>query len=90
MYCTDSLVRRATALHKSSDDEATVRLHVSDAETLGLQTGAEISIQQNNATATAKVIVDSMVPEGCVLIPEGTELSAGLGASYGTIKVSAL
>jgi NADH-quinone oxidoreductase subunit G len=89
MYCTDSLVRRATALHKSGDEEA-VRLHVNDAETLGLQIGAEISIQQNNATVTANVIVDSMIPEGCVFIPEGTKLSAALGASYGSIKISAL
>ena len=88
LYCTDSLVRRASALHNSDNDEATVRLHLNDAERLGLQTGADISIQQDNATASAKVIVDSMVPEGCVLIPEGTELSAGLGASYGSIKVS--
>ncbi|MCK5918202.1 MAG: molybdopterin-dependent oxidoreductase, partial [Cocleimonas sp.] len=90
MYCTDSLVRRATALHESLDDEATVRLHIKDAETMGLQTGINVCIKQDNAEAIAKVIVDSMIPEGCVLIPEGTQLSADLGASHGTIKVSAV
>ena len=90
MYCSDSLVRRAAALHKSLDDEATVRLHLKDAETLGLQTGMDVNISQDNATATVKVMVDSRIPEGCVLIPEGTEVSASLGTSYGTIKISAI
>jgi NADH-quinone oxidoreductase subunit G len=90
MYCTDSLVRRATALHKSINDESHVRLHASDAEMLGLETGAEISIRQDGISTTAKVIVDSKIPAGCVLIPEGTEISATLGASYGTIRVSAI
>jgi NADH-quinone oxidoreductase subunit G len=90
MYCTDSLVRRATALHKRVEsEEASIRLSVSDAERLGLKNGANISITQNNAKAMAKLVIDQSIPAGCVLIPEGTEVSANLGASFGTVNISA-
>ncbi|MCK5896306.1 MAG: NADH-quinone oxidoreductase subunit G [Cocleimonas sp.] len=90
MYCTDSLVRRATALHKSVEsEEASIRLSVTDADNLGLNNGATISITQGTAKTRAKLVIDQGIPAGCVLIPEGTEVSAHLGASFGTVNISA-
>jgi NADH-quinone oxidoreductase subunit G len=89
MYCTDSLVRRAIALHKSVENEASIALNAADAETLELADVANITITQGEATAKAKLVVDNNIPKGCVLIPEGTEVSACLGASFGMVEVSA-
>ena len=89
MYCTDSLVRRATALHKSVENEASIALNAVDAEVLALVDAASITITQGEATAKTKLVIDNNIPQGCVFIPEGTEVSARLGASFGMVEVSA-
>ena len=88
MYCTDSLVRRATALHKSVKNEASIGLNPADAERLALPEETDVSVTQGEATAKAKLMIDTGIPIGCVLIVEGTEVSASLGASFGTVEVS--
>ena len=89
MYCTDSLVRRATALHKSVENEVSIALNAVDAEVLALVDAASITITQGEATAKTKLVIDNNIPQGCVFIPEGTEVSARLGASFGMVEVSA-
>lgn len=89
IYCTDSLVRRATALHKSIENEAAIRVNVSDAEVLGLSNNAKITVKQDEASTKATLVIDNMIPQGCVFIPEGTEVSACLSASFGTIEINA-
>jgi NADH-quinone oxidoreductase subunit G len=89
MYCTDSLVRRASALHQSIENEASVRLNQQDADALALENNIEINIKQGEARTKANMVIDNLIPQGCVFIAEGTEVSASLGASFGTIEVSA-
>jgi NADH-quinone oxidoreductase subunit G len=90
MYCGDSLVRRATALHKSVENEASIRLHANDVETLGLADGIRIKVTQDDTSTEARLVIDNSIPVGCVLVPEGTDVSARLGTSFGTINISGI
>ena len=81
MYRTDALVRRAHALQQmpQAGDE-NVRLNPVTLATLGLTDGCRVRVQAGGVEASAEVLADPAVPEGCALLDQATRLAAGLPA----------
>jgi NADH-quinone oxidoreductase subunit G len=81
MYRTDALVRRAHALQQmpQAGDE-TVRLNPVTLAMLGLTDGCRVRVQAGGVEASAEVLADPAVPEGCALLDQATRLAAGLPA----------
>jgi NADH-quinone oxidoreductase subunit G len=82
LYRTDALVRRAGALQQmpqAGDDH----LHVSPATLarLGLAAEATARVEAGGSRASARVLSDPSVPDGCCLIYGATDLAAKLSAS---------
>lgn len=87
MYDADTLVRRATALHQGIG-KATLRLNTADAEALALGDATEVKIAQGKESTKAPIMIDDNIPQGCILVPEGTPISARLGSSFGVVTIS--
>ncbi len=88
MYAVDPLVRRAAALqHTMHAAEATIGIHPSVAEKLGLADGDTATAQQNGSGIRFAVSVDDRVAPGCVHLPTAVANSTGLGPAFGVIEV---
>ncbi len=92
IYALDPLVRRAPALQQMTMPGSAfgVYLHPDQAADLGLNAGDTVRLTQNEATATAQVILDDRVPMGCARIPSGVAGSEGLGDQIGPISLARL
>ncbi|MEA3244256.1 MAG: NADH-quinone oxidoreductase subunit NuoG [Pseudomonadota bacterium] len=88
MYGIDSMVRRATALQKTSDaDVASVCLNSADASRLGLSDGDKAVVLQGDADADMDVVVNDSIAEGSVLISQAIETTLELGAAFGSVQI---
>ncbi len=88
-YSVDPTVRRAPALQQTQDC-ADGRAHVNPvlAQSLGMQEGDPVLIEQNGGAATLPIVLDSRVPPGCVLVHGAQAAVATLGAAYGQVSLS--
>jgi NADH-quinone oxidoreductase subunit G len=88
IYCTDSLVRRATSLQLTTDAKPPV-VSVSQATwaQLGLSAGGKVRVSQGTARAELPVKLDATLAPNTVRVPAGHPLTAGLGAMFGAINV---
>jgi NADH-quinone oxidoreductase subunit G len=87
IHFADPLVRRATSLQKTRDAAPpAARMNAATLAKLGLADGAQVKVSLGG-TAILAAQLDAGVPDGCVRIAAGHELTAGLGPMQGEIKV---
>jgi NADH-quinone oxidoreductase subunit G len=91
IYAADSLVRRADALQKTPDAERArhVYLHPDDAQALGVAQVTQITLSQNGQSRVLPLALDPGLARGTVALAAGIAETAGLGARYGAIEISA-
>ncbi|MBX3624542.1 MAG: NADH-quinone oxidoreductase subunit NuoG [Rhizobacter sp.] len=88
IYCTDSLVRRATSLQLTAD----AKPPVADIPSalwlqLGLSEGASVRVSQGKAQAVLPARLDASLASTAVRVPAGHPCTASLGAMFGAITV---
>jgi len=88
IYGIDAIVRRASALQKTHDALDVAYMNSADAKPKGLRDGEKIRLSQNGSDAEATLVIDELIPKGCVVVPMGTPSSAKLGGSFGSIEIS--
>jgi NADH-quinone oxidoreductase subunit G len=88
MYATDPLVRRAPALQRTADaDFRGVHINSGLARELGLRDGESAAVQQNGTRLNFAVVVDDHVPDRCAGLAAGIVETAGLGPSFGPMRI---
>ncbi len=91
-FCGDSLQRRATALQKSAPEQEVVQLNSAEVQRLSLQDTVEnsslVTVAQGNEKLSMPVLVNDLIPDGCVLIASGTQSSSELGSAFGNIEIT--
>jgi len=81
MYAVDSIVRRATALQATHDNPPpAARLNQAEADRLGVFNGTPVTVRMVEGSAELPVVIDSRIPDGCVLVSSGYAETATLGA----------
>ncbi len=89
IYATDPIVRRSQPLQKSMDGkQAFAIMSQTQAATLSVADGDQVSVQQNGSAVSLPAKVDNSIPDGCVWVPTGLPETQALGELFGTIKVS--
>ncbi len=87
IYACDAVVRRAAALQATDDHvEACVHLAPADAEQLGLNGVAQVSVTQGDLHLTLPLSVDARVAPGSVWIPAGVPGSSR-GPACGPVTI---
>lgn len=101
-YAADSLVRRATALQKSSPEQNAIQLNSKEASVLGLKNfvveGSEkagedqqaiaVNVKQGGVSVSMPLLVNDNIPDRCALLAAGTESSGMLGSAFGEIEIT--
>jgi NADH-quinone oxidoreductase subunit G len=88
IYCTDALVRRATALQATRDAQAPVACLSSELwRQLGLQPGASVRVSQDDASVVLPAREDSSLAATAVRVAAGHPSTASLGPMFGAISV---
>ncbi len=91
-FCGDSLVRRADALQKSAPQQNAMQINTAEIARLGLQTSLDenqlIDVKQGVETISMPLILNDAIPDGCVLLPSGTESSSLLGSAFGSVEIT--
>ncbi len=89
-YRSDMLVRRARSLQKTKDAQQNhVTLHSHDVKNLGVEEGAVVTLEQQDATVMVSVKVDDGVPVGCAWLPIGSIELAGFGSLFEPVTLVA-
>jgi len=87
IYFADPLARRAPSLQKTRDAAPPVaRMNAATLAKLGLVSGAQVKVWRDG-TATLLAQLDDGVPDGCVRVAAGHELTSGLGPMQGELTV---
>lgn len=88
MYCTDNIVRRATALQKTMGDRlAVITVNSSLAQQLGIAAGDRIRARQATSSITLPLAVDDRLADGVVLLPSALLQTKGFGESMAAITL---
>ena len=89
-YKSDMLVRRARSLQKTKDAQQNhVTLNSADVQRLGVEAGAVVTLEQQDATVMVSVKIDDGVPVGCAWLPIGSIELAGFGSLFEPINLVA-
>jgi len=87
IHFADALARRAPSLQKTRDAvPPAARMNATTLAKLGLADGAQVKVSLGG-TAILAAQLDAGVPDGCVRVSAGHELTAGLGPMQGEITV---
>jgi NADH-quinone oxidoreductase subunit G len=87
IHFADPLARRAPSLQRTRDAAPpAARMNAATLEKLGLTAGAQVKVSLGG-TAILLAQLDAGVPDGCVRVAAGHELTSGLGPMQGEIKV---
>ncbi|MDR2240105.1 MAG: NADH-quinone oxidoreductase subunit NuoG [Zoogloeaceae bacterium] len=87
IYFADPLARRAASLRQTRDAlPPAARMNAATLAKLGLAPGAQVKVSLGG-TATLPVELDAGVPDGCVRVAAGHELTSGLGPMQGELTV---
>jgi len=90
VYCSDSLVRRASSLQMTTDAKAPqVGLPTALWNQLGLQPGARVRVGQGASTAVLPARLEASLAANAVRVPAGHDDTSALGPMFGPIKVEA-
>jgi NADH-quinone oxidoreductase subunit G len=82
MYVSDPILRRARSLQATRDNPPpAARMNEVEAGKAGLQDGEQVVVRMVEGAAHLPLVIDSRVPDGCVLVPSGHPQTATLGAS---------
>lgn len=91
MYAVDGLCRRSAYLQQTVHAEnAFVGLNPDDAGRKGLVDGHEVKVSQGSDSVILPVRLCSELPAGAVWVKSATDVSIGLGDSFGPISVEAV
>ncbi len=88
IYASDSLVRRAKSLQKTSDAVvAAVRLSTNQAQKAGFEDQQEVVVIQDTNRTQLPLIIDPRVPDGAVWISSALPGTEKLGGQYGEVTL---
>lgn len=88
IYRTDSIVRRASSLQRTTDAKtAEVGLSATQFTRLGISNGDFVRIKQGTASIVLPAILHTNLPENVVRIPAAHKETAALGAMFGSVEV---
>jgi len=88
IYSADAVVRRSVALQKTRDAAIPcVKMHGSELQKLGVQSGDTVKVTQGKATVRLAVQADDAMPAGTARVAAGHPATAELGAMFGMITV---
>ena len=86
-HFADPLARRAPSLQMTRDAAPpAARMNAATLAKLGLTAGAQVKVSLGG-TAVLAVQLDAGVPDGCVRVAAGHELTSGLGPMQGELTV---
>ena len=96
-FSGDSLVRRATALQKSSPEQNAVQLNSKEVALLGLKDLVDdnseevttVEVKQGEVVVSMPLIINDNIPDKCALLASGTKSSSLLGSAFGEIEITA-
>lgn len=83
----DNIVRRATALQKSSTNAIEISLNAAFAEKLNVFAGGSAKVTINGQSIQLPVKIDSRMPNYSVMIPAGIMDTVSLGAPYAAVDI---
>ena len=86
-YAMDALCRRAEPLQRTADGDVRIRLNAATAQQAGLAGGDNAVLSQGEGRMTLAVVIDPVVPDGCVWTPAGMPGSEVLGAPFGGVRL---
>jgi NADH-quinone oxidoreductase subunit G len=87
LYRVDSVVRRAVALQQTADNpKAAARINTAQAGRLSVTEGQRLRVRVGESEAVLNVVLDSRVPDQCVLVPAGYPETVSLDA-HGTVSI---
>jgi NADH dehydrogenase subunit G (EC 1.6.5.3) len=87
IHFADPLARRAPSLQKTRDAAPpAARMNAATLAKLGLSAGVQVKVSLGG-TATLLAQLDAGVPDGCVRVAAGHELTSGLGPMQGELTV---
>ena len=88
IYAVDALVRRATALQKTSDAmQSAAHINSKQAQASGVAQAKTIKAKQTDGYAVLPVVLDENIPDGCIWIASATAAAATLGATFDAIEI---
>lgn len=88
IHFADPLVRRAASLQKTADAGTPgASMNPGTAASLGVSDGDQVRVTQGTAVALLFARIDPRIPDGCVRVPSGHVLTAGLGRLDGELQV---
>lgn len=87
IYRSDALVREASAL-QAMLPEASVRMNPADLAALSIDSGDQVTAEQEGGNVQLPVEADEAVPAGAVWFPAATDEGKALGDAFGYINVS--
>ncbi len=91
-FCGDSLQRRATALQKSDLKQECIQLSSTEIQRLSLQQvedgSVNVNVEQGGENILLPLLVNNLIPDGCVYIASGTQASSVLGSAFGNITIT--
>ncbi len=89
MNMIDPISRRAVSLQKTDDvSDGAIHINSALAAKNKLTNDDSANVEQDESSATLKVIIDDRVPDDCVLIQSAHPAQISLGASFGEIRIS--
>ncbi len=87
IYFADAVARRAPSLQKTRDAAPpAARMNAATLAKLGLKAGMQVKVS-SGGTAILTALLDGGLPDDCVRVAAGHELTAGLDALQGEITV---
>jgi NADH-quinone oxidoreductase subunit G len=88
IYASDAIVRRSLPLQQTTDGAAPKAWLSSDlAAKIGVANGDRVKVAQGAGNATLAVAIDAALPANVVRVAAGHQLTASLGAMFGSISV---
>lgn len=89
MNMVDAICRRAVSLQKTDDiSDGAIHINSALAAENNLSESDMALVEQEEGSATLKVIIDERVPNGCVLIHAAHPDQIDLGAAYGNVGIA--
>ena len=89
MNMIDAICRRATSLQQTADvSDGAIHINSALADKNNLSNDDNAKVEQDDNSATLKVVIDDRVPDDCVLIQSAHPAQINLGASFGSIRIS--
>ena len=88
IYSVDGITRRAPALQNTSlGITDAVYMNSSMLQRLGLAVNSRVIVTQGGDASPMKALIDTNMPDGCVLIPNAGQASAKLGPAGHAVSI---